>query len=314
MNEIQKALEKTYNKIKKVKGGKNASYIPELAKVDPKIFGISICTCDGTIYNIGDFKKEVAIESVAKVFTLILALEKEGISKIKNKIGQHGSFLPFNSVIAAEISPTHTLNPFVNAGAMATTSLLDDSDKKKFWKLIENNMDTFAGRNLKISNRTYNSESKTNQHNKALSYLLKSYGRFYGDVDSTVDVYTKQGSVLVSSQDIATMASTIANEGINPVTQKKGMSKKNVKYVMGQMVGGGLYEYSDTWFTEVGLPAKSGVGGVIMCVVPGAMGIGIVSPPLDKSGNSVKGVKAAKMLSKLLNLSILTKPVDCTKL
>lgn len=307
-NKIQKALEKTYKKIKKINKGENASYIPELAKVYPKIYGISICTRDGTIYNIGDFKKEVAIESVAKVFTLVLALEKVGAKTLKEKIGNHGSFLPFNSVIAAEISESHTLNSFVNAGAMATTSLLYEPSKIHFWKLIENNMNTFAGRNLKLSQRIYNSESKTNHHNKALSYLLKSYNRFYGDVESTTDVYTKQGSVLVNSQDISIMASTFANDGINPVTGKKAISKKNIRYVLGQMVGGGLYEYSDTWFTEIGIPAKSGVGGVIMCVVPGVMGIGIVSPPLNKSGNSIKGIETSKMLSKLLNLSILTKP------
>ena len=307
MDKIQKALEETYKKVKKIKSGKLASYIPELTKVDPNIYGISICTCNGTIYNIGDFNKEVSIESVSKVFTLILALEKIGKQNIQKMIGHQSSFLPFDSLIAVELSNSHTINPFVNAGAMATTSILYKKDKNKFWNLIKNNLNKFAGHKLKFTNLIYMSESKTNHHNKSIAYLLKSYGKFYGEVNSSLDIYTKQGSVLVSSKDIAIMAATLSNSGINPITQDKAMSKKNIKYILGQMLGGGLYEYSDTWMTEVGIPGKSGVGGIIMCVVPGIMGIGIVSPLLNKEGNSVKGIKTAKMLSEKLNLSILNK-------
>ena len=300
--DIQKVLEDIYKIVKKVKSGKNASYIPELKKVNPNIYGISICLCDGNMYNIGDFDDEVAIESVAKVFTLILALEKKGKEKINNLIGHNSSFLPFNSLLAVELSESHTINPFVNAGAMATTSLLYE---KNFWKKIKDNMNIFAGKKLKFSEKIYQSELKTNHHNRSLAYSLKSYDKFYGDIESTLDVYTKQGSVLVSSIDIAKMAATIANNGIHPITGKKTMSKKNIHYILGQMIGGGLYEYSNTWFTEIGIPAKSGVGGVIMCVVPGKMGIGIVSPPLNKEGNSVRGIKTAKLLSQKLNLHMI---------
>jgi len=311
MENIYIILKKIYDKVKKIKGGKNASYIPELAKVDPKIYSISICDVNGNVHNIGDYNKEVAIESVAKVFTLSLAIEENGLNNIRKKIGSQGSFLPFNSVIAAEISDNHTLNPFVNAGAMATASTIKYKNINNFWKKVHNNLNNFAGRKLKLSKRTYISESKTNQHNKALAYLLKSYNRFYGNVEDVVETYTKQGSVLVSSKDIAVMASVFANSGINPINNKKIIKEKNIKYILGQMLGGGLYEYSDTWTIDVGLPAKSGVGGVIMIVVPGVMGIGIVSPPLDKNGNSVKGIKTAEYLSKKLNLSILTKPISC---
>jgi len=311
MKDLDIILKKIYDKVKKIKGGKNASYIPELAKVDPKIYSISICDVNGKIHNIGDYNKEVAIESVAKVFTLSLAIEENGLDNIRKKIGSQGSFLPFNSVIAAEISDNHTLNPFVNAGAMATASTIKYKNINNFWKKVHNNLNNFAGRKLKLSKRTYISESKTNQHNKALAYLLKSYNRFYGNVEDVVETYTKQGSVLVSSKDIAIMASVFANSGINPINNKKIIKEKNIKYILGQMLGGGLYEYSDTWTIDVGLPAKSGVGGVIMIVVPGVMGIGIVSPPLDKNGNSVKGIKTAEYLSKKLNLSILTKPISC---
>ena len=309
---IKKVLKTTYNKIKKLKGGKNAQYIPELAKVNPKIYGITICTCDGKTYSIGDFKEEVAIESVSKVFTLAIAFETSGIKNMEKKIGFHDSCMPFNSIIASEISESHTINPFVNAGAMATTSLLYKKDKDQFWRSIHNNLNNFAGRKLKISKKIYESESETNQHNKALAYLLKSHDRFYGDVESSVDVYTKQGSVLVSSEDIARMASVFANNGLHPKTKKKVISKKYIPYILSMMIGGGVYQKSDKWMVEVGLPAKSGVGGALMCVVPGVMGIGIVSPPLDNYGNSYKGVRTAKMLSEKLNLNMLVKSSKCS--
>ena len=311
MENLDKILKDIYNKVKKNKEGKVASYIPELAKVNPNIYGISICLNNGKKYNIGDYKKEVSIESVAKVFTLSQSIEENGLNNIRYKIGSRGSFLPFNSIIAAEISSNHTLNPFVNAGAMATTSTIKYKNKKELWEKIYTNMNNFAGKKLKFSKKTYLSEGKTNFRNKALAYLLKSYDRFYGDVSDVVDAYTKQGSVLVSAEDIAVMASVFSNNGTNPITNRKIIREKNIKYILGQMLGGGLYEYSDTWTIDIGLPSKSGVGGVIMIVVPGVMGIGIVSPPLDKNGNSVKGIKTAEYISKKLNLSILTKPIDC---
>lgn len=308
MKNIDNILKKIYKKVKKIKKGKPASYIPELAKVNPDIYGISVCMADGTMYSIGDFKKEVSIQSVAKIFTLSLAIQENGLQKIRKKIGSQGSFLPFNSIIASELSNSKTLNPFVNAGAMATTSIISYKNRKEYWKKVSNNMNNFAGRKLKFSVKTYESEAKTNHHNKALAYLLKSHNRFYSNVEDALEVYTKQGSVMVSAEDIAVMAAVFANNGINPKTNKKIVKEKNIKYILGQMLGGGVYEYSDTWLIDVGVPAKSGVGGVILMIVPGVMGIGIVSPPLDISGNSVKGIKTAEYLSKELNLSILTKP------
>lgn len=309
MKNINNVLNKIYKKVKKINKGKKASYIPELKKVNPGIFGISICMNDGTLYNIGDSKKEVSIQSVAKVFSLCLAIKENGLTDIRKKIGSHGSFLPFNSVIATEISVNHTLNPFVNAGAMATTSTINYKNKDEYWKKIHNNLNDYAGRKLTFSNKIYKSEMDTNDKNKALAYLLNSYNRFYNDVETVVDTYTKQGSVLTSSEDIAKMASVFSNNGIHPITKKRLIKEKDVKYVLGQMLGSGVYEYSDTWLIDVGLPAKSGVGGVLMLVVPGIMGIGIVSPPLDRNGNSVKGIKVSELLSKELNLNVLTKPI-----
>ena len=308
---INDALNKVYDKVKKKKTGKVASYIPELAKVDPKIYGIVIVTCCGKVYKIGDFKKTVAIESIAKVFTLCMALQHHNKDHIIDKIGTQTSFLPFNSVLALRLSDNHTINPFVNAGAIATASLVKGKTKKSVWKNIHNNMNNFAGKKLKVSEKKYKSEMKTNEHNVALAYLLKSYGKFYNDVEDTVDVYTRQGSVMVNAIDLATMASCLANDGVNPRTNKRVFKKKYIPFVLSTMLGGGVYEYSGRWMNEVGIPAKSGVGGGLIGVVPGKFGIAVVSPPLDKHGNSSKGVATFRELSRRLDLNMFHEKAEC---
>jgi glutaminase len=298
-------LENIYNKLKPLKIGKNAEYIPELKKVNPNIYSISVCNISGESYDIGDYNTEIAIESVSKVFTLALALKKHSITKVSEKIGHKYSSDPFNSVMALEKSKTHTINPFVNGGAMATTSLLynnrltKNQNKDSITKNILDNMSSFAGKKLKINYRIYHSEMDFIHHNKGIAYLLYSYNRFYGDVDTVVDVYTKQCSVMVSSKDVALMAATIANYGVNPSTKERLLTKKQCEFIIDCMIEGGLYNYSNEFYSKVGIPAKSGVGGVIMLVIPGVMGIAIVSPPLDKNGNSAKGIKTAELISKL---------------
>jgi glutaminase len=294
-------INKIYNKLKNTKGGKNADYIPELKKVNPNLYAISIFTVNGYEYDIGDYDKEFAIESCSKVFTLALALKKFGIKTLKDKIGTHKTHAKFNSINAFENDKIHTINSFYNGGAMATTSLLQDKNKKQFEKKIIDNMDEFAGRKLRVDNKVYLSEITNAEHNLAIAYLLKSYNRFYGDVETCVDVYTQQCSVMVTSQDLAVMAATLANNGINPKTNQHVIDKKYISYILEHMVNSGLYEESDDWFKNVGFPAKSGVGGLLMIVIPGIMGIGIASPPLNKHGNSVKGIKTAKLLSELLH-------------
>ena len=295
-----------YEKLKNTKGGKVASYIPELKKANPNWYGIAICTVKGHMYAIGDADIEVAIESVSKVFTLALAIKKHGTSDVRKKIGSTSSPLAFNSINAANKSETHTLNPFVNAGAMATTSLVatKKDSKREIIKKLFDNMSAFAGKKLRLSESVYKSESMTNFHNKSLAYLLKSYNRFYNDdVDKIVDAYTAQCSALVSAVDLSVMGAVLANGGVNPITHKKIIDEKDVDYVTREMACNGLYERSEKWFKEVGIPMKSGVSGTILMVIPGVMGIGIVSPPLSEYGNSVKGLKTAKMLSDKLGLS-----------
>jgi glutaminase len=251
--------------------------------------------------NIGDFKHEFAIESCSKVFTLALALEKYGIKQLKAKIGEDHSSAAFNSICAADSAQSHTINSFNNGGAMSTVSLLYVPDNKVFINKIVKNMSEFACNQLHVDNKIYKSELLTSERNLAIAYLLKSYGRFYGNVEKCVDAYTKQCSVMVTSKDLALMAATFANKGINPISGKELVKNANVSYILKHMEISGLYDETPAWMDTVGYPAKSGVSGLLMIVIPGLMGIGIVAPPLNKFGNSVKGIKTAKMISRLLN-------------
>jgi glutaminase len=311
-------IEKIYNTIRvKHNTGKNASYIPELKDVDPNIYAISICDIKGHIINVGDSDKKVAIESVSKVFSLILALNKYNVTTLLDKIGSLKEIGSFNSLEDVINIKNHTINSFVNAGAMATTSLLykknkPDKEKEKetetnvdkiimnnMDKMIKKNMEDFAGEKLELNNKVYISEMNNNQHNIKLVKTLMKYNRFYGKIETIIECYTKQCSYMVSSKNIAVMAAAIANYGVNPITKKKLTSRENATYVIEHMAEHGMYNQSPAWWKETCLPAKSGVGGIIMIVIPGVMGIGIVSPPLNTYGNSKRGVDTGKMLANI---------------
>jgi glutaminase len=304
---IAQNIENIYNKLKNTDGGKNAEYIHELFIENSHLYAISIFLLEqgqsdsvSQEINIGDFTHEFAIESCSKVFTLALALEKHGIKNLKKKIGNKGTTEKFNSICAADKMQNHTINSFNNGGAMATVSLLYQPDETKFINKIVSNMSDFADKKLYINNKIYKSEILHAERNLAIAYLLKSYDRFYGDVETCVDVYTKQCSVMVTSRDVALMAATLANQGKNPKSRKQLIKKSNVDYILNHMSVAGLYDETPKWMDTIGYPAKSGVSGLLMIVIPGLMGIGIVSPPLNKFGNSVKGIKTAQMISELL--------------
>jgi len=296
---LEAEITKIYNKVKPIHSGKNADYIPELTKVNPNLYAISIYTIDGYSYNIGDYNREFAIESCSKVFTLALALEKYGIKALQSKIGELKAVDKFNSINEI-LERKHTLNSFSNGGAMATTSLLYNKNKKLFERNIIDNMNKFAGRKLNIDTKIYLSEISHADHNLSIAYLLNSFNRFYGDVQQTVDVYTRQCSVLTTTQDLAVMAATLANKGFNPKTNKQVIDSKYISYILKHMEDNGLYEESDDMLKTIGFPVKSGVSGSLLIVIPGVMGIGIYSPPLNKYGNSVKGIKTMKLIAKYI--------------
>ena len=302
--EFRNVLKGAYEKYKDITEGENADYIPYLAKVDPGLYGIVIVTVDGDMYEIGDSKHPFAIESISKVFTLCRVIQDMGTRAIEEKVGVNATGLPFNSVMAIELHEDRAVNPFVNAGAMVMVSLVGGDTADVRWNKIIGTMNSFAGHSLPVNEDVYRSESKTNIHNHAIALLLKSYGRFYNDPAETLDLYTRQCSVAVSARDLAVMGATLASGGINPVTGKRVMDEKYVPKVLALMMTGGLYETSGSWIYRTGLPAKSGVGGGILAIVPGKFAVATFSPPLDEAGNSVRGQKAIEYISETLRVNL----------
>ncbi|MBO9572238.1 MAG: glutaminase A [Chitinophagaceae bacterium] len=289
---IEKALTEAYNKFKDLKEGKNADYIKELANVDPNIFGIALVTADGQVFTKGDVKSMVSIQSVSKVFTMAQVIEEQGPQAVKDKIGVDATGMRFNSIVAVEMQKGKEINPLVNPGAIAATGMVNGADSAAKWASIVKMQSDFAGRQLSLNGPVYVSEAGDNLRNQAIAHLLLAYGRMYFDPVQSTDIYTKQCALNVNAQDLATMAATLANGGVNPVTKKKVVSPATVMYTLPVMATAGLYDDSGIWFYSAGLPAKSGVGGGLLAVCPGKFGIAVVSPPLDAAGNSVKAQKA----------------------
>ena len=302
---VTQALEEALKRFASNHHGKNASYIPYLASVPSQLFGISIMFCDGTHAEVGDTDYEFAIESISKVFTLAHVLDEYSPQTLRSKIGCDPTGEPFNSVVALELHKGRPLNPFVNAGAMATVSLIKAENPQVRWEKIQATYNAFAGRALSVNEEVYKSEAASNQHNRGIAWLLQSYGYMYADPMEVCAVYTRQCSVSNTCQDLVTMGVTLANGGVNPLTGKRVVEAKNVAPILSEMTLNGLYDTTGDWYYKVGLPGKSGVGGGILAVVPGVCAIAAFAPPLDVAGNSVRGQLAAEYLSRTLNLSLL---------
>jgi glutaminase len=300
---IQKVLDDAYNKFKDLKEGKNADYIKELANVDPNIFGIAIVTTDGQVFTKGDISSMVSIQSVSKVFTMADVLEELGPQAVQDKIGVDATGMRFNSIVAVEMQKGKEINPLVNPGAIASTSLVGGADSAAKWKRIVQVQSDFAGRPLSLNMPVYISEAGDNLRNQAIAHLLLAYGRMYFDPVQSTDIYTKQCALNVNAKDLATMAATLANGGVNPITKKKVVSQQTVMYTLPVMATAGLYDDSGIWLFNSGLPAKSGVGGGLLAVCPGKFGIAVVSPPLDAAGNSVKAQKAIQYIIEQLKVN-----------
>src|SRR6187401_1036727 len=236
----------------------------------------------------------VSIQSVSKVFTMAKVLEELGPKAVQDKIGVDATGMRFNSIVAVELQKGKEINPLVNPGAIASTSLIKGADSAAKWKSILQVHSDFAGRQLSLDMPVYISEAGDNLRNQAIAHLLYAYGRMYFDPVQSTDIYTKQCAINVSAKDLAAMASTLANGGVNPVSKKKVVSPQTVMYTLPVMATAGLYDDSGIWFFNSGLPAKSGVGGGLLAVCPGKFGIAVVSPPLDAAGNSVKTQKVIR--------------------
>ncbi len=286
--EIEKVLADAHSKFKGVKDGANADYIPALDEVDPELFGISLVTPDGRVYDVGDSNYTFSIQSISKAFIAATVIEEQGTQNMMDKIGVDATGQPFNSIKAIEMIDERSVNPLVNAGAIATVSMVQGDNPEAKWGNIAGSLNAFAGRKLTVMEDVYASEAATNGRNQAIAKLLAAYGRLYDDVEVSVDLYTRQCSVGVTSHDLAVMAGTLAAGGKNPVTGKQVISAENVPEVLAIMATAGLYDDSGIWLYNVGLPAKSGVGGGIVAVSPGDYGIAAFSPRVDAAGNSVR--------------------------
>jgi glutaminase len=301
---VAAVIQEAYDKFKDDKNGKNADYIPYLAQVDSKLFGIAIVTTDNQVLTKGDVNYSFSIQSISKVYTLALAMDALGPDKVFEKIGSEPTGRPFNSPVAVVDMPSHTGNPFVNAGAIATTSLIAGKDVDDKWNTILEFYSRVAGEKLTLIDEVYKSEAATNTGNKALSMLLAKYDRIYADPFESVDIYTKQCSVGVNATQLARMGATLANNGINPATGEQVIKAEAIPHILSTMTEAGLYDGSGGWAWRVGLPAKSGVGGGIVAIVPGKGAIAVFAPPLDEAGNSVKAQKVIEYVANKLNYNL----------
>lgn len=303
-DQVQSALNAVYTKYKDIKEGKNADYIPALARVDPKIYGIALVTIDGKLHTVGDVKSEVSIQSISKVFTMAKVMEEQGADAIVKRIGVDATGMRFNSIVAVEFAEKELggpeINPLVNPGAITATSMVKGNTRDEVFRSILDFHSAFAGRPLSVNEEVFKSEAETNQRNQAIGALMYAYGFIKDKPAQAVDVYTEQCAISVNAKDLATMAATLANGGKNPVTGKQVMKAQNVPEVLAVMATAGLYDDSGKWLFHTGLPAKSGVGGGIIAVSPGKFGIAVVSPPLDEAGNSVRAQKAITDVSNTL--------------
>jgi glutaminase len=301
---VAAVVKEAYDKFKNETRGKNADYIPYLAQVDSKLFGIAIVTTDNQVITMGDVKYSFSIQSISKVYTLALAMEALGADTVFQKVGSEPTGRPFNSPVAVVDMPTHTGNPFVNAGAIATTSLISGKDADEKWTKILDFYSRAAGEKLTLIDEVYKSEAATNTGNKALSMLLAKYERIYADPFESVDIYTKQCSVGVNASQLARMGATLANNGINPANGEQVIKAEDVPHILSTMMMAGLYDGSGGWAWHVGLPAKSGVGGGIVAIAPGKGAIVVFAPPLDEAGNSVKAQEVIDYVAGKLNYNL----------
>ncbi|HZC95650.1 MAG TPA: glutaminase A, partial [Bradyrhizobium sp.] len=285
--------------------GAVADYIPELGKADPAHFGISLATLDGHVYEVGDTQIPFTIQSISKPFVFALALDTLGAARVESAIGVEPSGDPFNSIrLNAE---NHPFNPMVNAGAIACSGLIHEAKRDGAFECIRQALSRFAGRDLGVDEAVYSSESLTGDRNRAIAYLLRTSGVINDNVASVLDVYFRQCAVLVTARDIAVMAATLANRGINPVTGEQVVTPYAISRTLSVMTSSGMYDYAGEWIYRVGIPAKSGVGGGILAALPARLGLGSYSPKLDRHGNSVRGIKVCEALSAHYDLHMLNR-------
>jgi glutaminase len=300
---LRETLRELHEKFAPLDEGRVASYIPELAKADPKWFGISVVTVDGRSIDCGDCEKPFTIQSVSKPFIFGLALEDHGREHVLSKIGVQPIGEAFNSITLDE-SSNRPFNPMINAGAIAAADLVKGKDFPERVSRMLEMFSRYCGRTVYVDNAVFTSERATGHRNRAIGHLMLNFGMVSDDLDETLELYFQQCSIMVTCRDLAVMGATLANGGVNPITGQRAIDAQYVKDLLSVMHTCGMYDYAGEWAYRVGIPAKSGVGGGIVAVVPGQVGIGTFSPPLDTKGNSVRGVKVFAELAQRFGLHI----------
>lgn len=301
---VQQQVDEAHRHFQSNGDGENAQVYPALARAPRDSFGISVVDASEQICSTGDADREFTIMSVSKPFVFALVCEVLGPEAMREKIGVNATGLAFNSLAAVERGDEGRTNPMVNAGAIATTSLVPGGTIAEKWGFLENGLARFAGRQLEMNDEVYQSATDTNYRNQALARLLQSFARIYLDPADATELYTKQCSLNVSANDLAVMGATLSNGGVNPLTGERVASAEVCHYALAVMATAGLYETSGDWLYEIGVPGKSGIGGGIVTVSPGKAGLGTFAPPLDAAGNSVKGQLVAKFLSRQLGMDL----------
>lgn len=303
--QVKEAAEKAYESSKSIKGGANANYIPYLANIDSDLFGFSVTLLDGETFNFGDTSYRFGIESVSKVPTAILAMKQWSPADVLKMIGADATGLPFNSIFAILLENDHPSTPLVNAGAISACSMIKpqgDSDAK--WKAITDNITDLCGSAPQLIDELYKSESDTNFNNRAITWLLKNYNRIYDDPAMSLDLYTRQCSLGITASQLSAMGATIANNGKNPITGTQVFDPAITPKITSLIATVGFYQHTGDWMYTTGLPAKTGVGGGILGVIPGVFGVAAFAPPLDDAGNSVKAQAALSAFVRQLGLGI----------
>jgi glutaminase len=285
-------------------GGALADQYSALAKVPKELFGISIASVDGGTYSAGDADYSFTMMSISKPFVFALLCEAIGSEDARARLGVNATGLPFNSIMAVELSPQRLTNPMVNPGALATTSLVPGTTAEEKWQFIRQGLSRFAGHDLELNKQVYASAVSSNDRNRGIARLLRSYDRLYFEPEATTDIYTRQCSLNVTARDLATMGATLSNGGVNPLTRQQVVTADCSQHVLAVMATSGMYESTGDWLYDVGLPGKSGIGGGIVTISPGKGSLSTFAPLLDQAGNSVKGQLAARFLSERLGLNL----------
>jgi glutaminase len=286
------------------KEGENSNVYPMLAQVPRELFGICVAGTGGEIFAVGDADHEFSIMSVSKPFLFAMMCELLGGAGLRQRIGVGATGRAFNSLAAIEASIDGRTNPMVNSGAIATTSLVPGANADEKWRFVHEGLSRCAGRNLSLNDEVHDSATQTNHRNRSIARLLRSLNAIFADPEESVALYTKQCSLNVSARDLALMGATLADGGVHPITKERVVSPATCHYTLAVMATAGLYESSGDWLYEIGLPGKSGIGGGIVTVSPGKGGLGTFAPPLDAAGNSVKGQRVAKFLSRNLGMDL----------